>query len=129
MHKDTCKFRFLCGNVTLAVFIKCTDVVLHLAGKSFREEQCESFNNFSLNTSRLGPSVMWVPKYSGISPKDRCKLICRASGTGYFYLLAPKVWTLLSLHALSRITQSQVSEEVDNSYVDCRSLFVSDMDV
>ncbi|KAI5098766.1 A disintegrin and metalloproteinase with thrombospondin motifs 15-like [Silurus meridionalis] len=60
-------------------------------GKSFREEQCESFNNFTLNTNRLGPSVMWVPKYSGVSPKDRCKLICRASGTGYFYVLAPKV--------------------------------------
>ncbi|XP_017345690.2 A disintegrin and metalloproteinase with thrombospondin motifs 15 [Ictalurus punctatus] len=61
------------------------------SGKSFREEQCESFNNFSLNTNRLRPSVMWVPKYSGVSPKDRCKLICRASGTGYFYVLAPKV--------------------------------------
>ncbi|MCJ8739937.1 hypothetical protein PDJAM_G00053020 [Pangasius djambal] len=61
------------------------------SGKSFREEQCESFNNFSLNTNRLGPSVTWVPKYSGVSPKDRCKLICRASGTGYFYVLAPKV--------------------------------------
>lgn len=91
MHKGTCKFIFLCGNVTRDVFIKCNDVVLHLAGKSFREEQCESFNNFSLNTSRLGPSVMWVPKYSGVSPEDRCKLICRASGTGYFYVLAPKV--------------------------------------
>ncbi|KAM9469653.1 A disintegrin and metalloproteinase with thrombospondin motifs 15 [Clarias gariepinus] len=61
------------------------------SGKSFREEQCESFNNFSLNTTRLGPSVMWVPKYSGVSIKDRCKLICRASGTGYFYVLAAKV--------------------------------------
>ncbi|TSQ46621.1 A disintegrin and metalloproteinase with thrombospondin motifs 15 [Bagarius yarrelli] len=60
-------------------------------GKSFREEQCESYNNFSLNTSRLGSSVKWVPKYSGISSKDRCKLICRASGTGYFYVLANKV--------------------------------------
>lgn len=115
MHKDACKFIFLCGSVTLNVFIKCTGVVLHLAGKSFREEQCESFNNFSLNTNRLGSSVMWVPKYSGVSPKDRCKLICRASGTGYFYVLAPKVWTSLSLHALSKITQPQVSEEVGDS--------------
>lgn len=60
-------------------------------GKSFREEQCEAFNGFNLNTNRLGSSVVWVPKYSGISPKDKCKLICRANGTGYFYVLAPKV--------------------------------------
>ncbi|XP_076867969.1 A disintegrin and metalloproteinase with thrombospondin motifs 15a [Brachyhypopomus gauderio] len=60
-------------------------------GKSYREEQCESFNGFSLNTNRLAPSVVWVPKYSGVSPKDKCKLICRANGTGYFYVLAPKV--------------------------------------
>ncbi|KAK6467892.1 A disintegrin and metalloproteinase with thrombospondin motifs 15 [Huso huso] len=60
-------------------------------GKSFREEQCEAFNGYSLNTNRLTPSVVWVPKYSGVSPKDKCKLICRANGTGYFYVLAPKV--------------------------------------
>ncbi|XP_077396637.1 A disintegrin and metalloproteinase with thrombospondin motifs 15-like [Festucalex cinctus] len=64
----------------------CLDVV-----KSFREEQCEAFNGINLNTNRLGSSVVWVPKYSGISPKDKCKLICRANGTGYFYVLAPKV--------------------------------------
>uniref|UniRef100_A0A4W5Q7T2 ADAM metallopeptidase with thrombospondin type 1 motif, 15b n=1 Tax=Hucho hucho TaxID=62062 RepID=A0A4W5Q7T2_9TELE len=61
------------------------------SGKSFREEQCEAFNGFSLNTNRLSASVVWVPKYSGVSPKDKCKLICRANGTGYFYVLAPKV--------------------------------------
>lgn len=99
--KDKDKLIFICGNVTLNALVKCTNVVFHLAGKSFREEQCESFNNFSLNANRLGPSVMWVPKYSGVSPKDRCKLICRASGTGYFYVLAPKVFTVLSLHILS----------------------------
>ncbi|XP_075994324.1 A disintegrin and metalloproteinase with thrombospondin motifs 15-like [Genypterus blacodes] len=60
--------------------------------RSFREEQCEAFNSLSLNTNRLlGSSVVWVPKFSGISPKDRCKLICRANGTGYFYVLTPKV--------------------------------------
>lgn len=107
MHKNTCKFIFLYGNVPLNVCIKHTDDVLHLAGKSFREEQCESFNNFSLNTNRLRPSVMWVPKYSGVSPKDRCKLICRASGTGYFYVLAPKVWTSISLYVLSKVTHPQ----------------------
>ncbi|XP_078538069.1 A disintegrin and metalloproteinase with thrombospondin motifs 15 [Lissotriton helveticus] len=60
-------------------------------GKSFREEQCESFNGLNRSTNRLTPSVGWVPKYSGVSPKDKCKLICRANGTGYFYVLAPKV--------------------------------------
>ncbi|KAI5615519.1 A disintegrin and metalloproteinase with thrombospondin motifs 15 precursor [Silurus asotus] len=60
-------------------------------GKSYREEQCEAFNGFSLNSNRLAPSVVWVPKYSGVSPKDHCKLICRANGTGYFYVLSPKV--------------------------------------
>lgn len=60
------------------------------AGKTFREEQCErSGLNFSNN--RIAPSVVWVPKYSGVSSDDRCKLICRANGTGYFYVLAPKV--------------------------------------
>ncbi|XP_072247755.1 A disintegrin and metalloproteinase with thrombospondin motifs 15-like [Leuresthes tenuis] len=58
--------------------------------KSFRDEQCEAFNGVNLNNNRLGPSVVWVPKFSGISPKDKCKLICRANGTGYFYVLAPK---------------------------------------
>ncbi|XP_077579277.1 A disintegrin and metalloproteinase with thrombospondin motifs 15 [Stigmatopora nigra] len=60
-------------------------------GKSFREEQCEVFNGMNMNTNRLGSSVVWVPKYSGIAAKDRCKLICRASGTGYFFVLSPKV--------------------------------------
>ncbi|KAM3616433.1 uncharacterized protein V6R79_017746 [Siganus canaliculatus] len=64
---------------------------LHDTGKTFREEQCEAFNGLNLSTNRLGSSVIWVPKYSGISPKDKCKLICRAGGTGYFYVLAPKV--------------------------------------
>lgn len=71
------------------------------AGKSFREEQCEAFNGFNLNTNRLGSSVVWVPKYSGISPKDKCKLICRANGTGYFYVLAPKVLYVVILQKLS----------------------------
>lgn len=61
------------------------------AGKSFREQQCEEFNGVHLNTNRLGNAIAWVPKYSGIAHRDRCKLICRANGTGYFYVLAPKV--------------------------------------
>ncbi|KAM9297031.1 A disintegrin and metalloproteinase with thrombospondin motifs 15-like, partial [Gastrophryne carolinensis] len=59
--------------------------------KGFREEQCENFNGYNQSTNRLTSTVGWVPKYSGVSPRDKCKLICRASGTGYFYVLAPKV--------------------------------------
>lgn len=60
------------------------------AGKTFREEQCER-SGLNFNNNRIAPSVVWVPKYSGVSSDDRCKLICRANGTGYFYVLAPKV--------------------------------------
>lgn len=74
-----------------------SSVVFTPPGKSFREEQCEAFNGLNLNTNRLGSSVVWVPKYSGISPKDKCKLICRANGTGYFYVLAPKVSLITTL--------------------------------
>ncbi|MBV97036.1 A disintegrin and metalloproteinase with thrombospondin motifs 15, partial [Eschrichtius robustus] len=61
------------------------------SGKSFREEQCQAFNGYNHSTNRLTLAVAWVPKYSGVSPRDKCKLICRANGTGYFYVLAPKV--------------------------------------
>lgn len=71
------------------------------AGQSYREQQCEEFNGLNLNTNRLGSSVTWVPKYSGVSQKDRCKLICRANGTGYFYVLAPKVRTRPERRAFS----------------------------
>lgn len=60
------------------------------AGKTFREEQCEAAG-LNFNSNRIAHSVVWVPKYSGVSSEDRCKLICRANGTGYFYVLAPKV--------------------------------------
>lgn len=82
----------IAGNIYYVFFSSVFKILFaHLADKSFREEQCEEFNGLNLNTNRLGPSVVWVPKYSGISPKDKCKLICRANGTGYFYVLAPKV--------------------------------------
>lgn len=69
-----------------------TSLPLLCVGKTYREEQCEnSGRNF--NSNRIAPSVVWVPKYSGVSTDDRCKLICRANGTGYFYVLAPKVKT------------------------------------
>nr|XP_015217022.1 PREDICTED: A disintegrin and metalloproteinase with thrombospondin motifs 1 [Lepisosteus oculatus] len=61
-------------------------------GLSFREEQCLAHNEISSQLSfGSGPAVEWVPKYAGVSPKDRCKLVCRAKGTGYFFILKPKV--------------------------------------
>lgn len=66
-------------------------ISLAASGKSFREEQCEAFNGHNHSTNRVTLAVTWVPKYSGVSPRDKCKLICRANGTGYFYVLAPKV--------------------------------------
>uniref|UniRef100_A0AAV2J7U3 Peptidase M12B domain-containing protein n=1 Tax=Knipowitschia caucasica TaxID=637954 RepID=A0AAV2J7U3_KNICA len=59
-------------------------------GKTFREEQCETSGR-GFNTNPLFATAVWVPKFSGVSANDRCKLICRANGTGYFYVLAQKV--------------------------------------
>lgn len=61
-------------------------------GLTFREEQCLAHNDISSHvTFGSGEGVEWVPKYAGVSPKDRCKLVCRAKGTGYFFVLKPKV--------------------------------------
>lgn len=70
----------------------CHDLLL-LPGKTFREEQCEAHNEFSKASFGSGPPVEWTPKYAGVSPKDRCKLICQAKGIGYFFVLQPKVVT------------------------------------
>eukprot|EP00071_Canis_lupus_P040212 XP_022273769.1 LOW QUALITY PROTEIN: A disintegrin and metalloproteinase with thrombospondin motifs 15 [Canis lupus familiaris] len=59
------------------------------SGKSFREEQCEAFNGYNHSTNRLTLAVAWVPKYSGVSPQDKCKIKRRANGTGYFYVWHP----------------------------------------
>lgn len=63
------------------------------SGKTFREEQCEAHNEFSKASFGNEPTVEWTPKYAGVSPKDRCKLICQAKGIGYFFVLQPKVDT------------------------------------
>ncbi|XP_030636344.1 A disintegrin and metalloproteinase with thrombospondin motifs 1 [Chanos chanos] len=69
-----------------------TEVCPDTNGLTFREEQCLAHNDISSHMS-FGSSegVEWVPKYAGVSPKDRCKLVCRAKGTGYFFILKPKV--------------------------------------
>ncbi|XP_070557592.1 A disintegrin and metalloproteinase with thrombospondin motifs 9-like [Ptychodera flava] len=57
----------------------------------FREKQCSSWNGHHFNLYGLPPNVTWVPKYSGIHLKDRCKLFCRAVGMSSFYQLSKKV--------------------------------------
>uniref|UniRef100_A0A8C5PH52 ADAM metallopeptidase with thrombospondin type 1 motif 20 n=1 Tax=Leptobrachium leishanense TaxID=445787 RepID=A0A8C5PH52_9ANUR len=57
----------------------------------FREEQCSQFNGKHFNINGLTPNVHWIPKYSGILMKDRCKLFCRVSGTSSYYPLKDRV--------------------------------------
>lgn len=72
--------------------ISCPPVFPLPTGKTFGEEQCEKHNEFSKSPFGSGPAVEWTPKFAGVSPKDRCKLVCRAKGTGYFFVLQPKVF-------------------------------------
>uniref|UniRef100_A0AAY4EBT9 A disintegrin and metalloproteinase with thrombospondin motifs 20 n=1 Tax=Denticeps clupeoides TaxID=299321 RepID=A0AAY4EBT9_9TELE len=59
--------------------------------KDFREEQCSHFDGRHFNINGLPPTVRWVPKYSGILMKDRCKLFCRVAGTMAYYQLRDRV--------------------------------------
>uniref|UniRef100_A0A8C2EHI6 Peptidase M12B domain-containing protein n=1 Tax=Cyprinus carpio TaxID=7962 RepID=A0A8C2EHI6_CYPCA len=59
--------------------------------RDFREEQCAQFDGKHFNINGLPPSVRWVPKYSGILMKDRCKLFCRVTGTTVYYQLRDRV--------------------------------------
>ncbi|XP_065711809.1 A disintegrin and metalloproteinase with thrombospondin motifs 8 [Patagioenas fasciata] len=59
-------------------------------GKSFREQQCEKYNSYNL-TDLEGNRLEWVPKYAGVSPRDRCKLFCRARGRSEFKVFEAKV--------------------------------------
>ncbi|XP_007430227.1 A disintegrin and metalloproteinase with thrombospondin motifs 1 [Python bivittatus] len=76
--------------------------------KTFREEQCEAHNDISKSFG-TGLIVEWTPKFAGVSPKDRCKLVCLAKGTGYFFVLQPKVvdGTLCSPDSTSVCVQGQ----------------------
>uniref|UniRef100_A0A4W5MGN4 ADAM metallopeptidase with thrombospondin type 1 motif 20 n=1 Tax=Hucho hucho TaxID=62062 RepID=A0A4W5MGN4_9TELE len=55
--------------------------------RDFREEQCSQFDGKHFNINGLPPTVRWMPKYSGILMKDRCKLFCRVTGTMAYYQL------------------------------------------
>uniref|UniRef100_H2LDH7 ADAM metallopeptidase with thrombospondin type 1 motif 20 n=3 Tax=Oryzias latipes TaxID=8090 RepID=H2LDH7_ORYLA len=59
--------------------------------KDFREEQCSQFDGKHFNINGLTPNVRWVPKYSGILMKDRCKLFCRVAGAMMYYQLKDRV--------------------------------------
>ncbi|XP_038235081.1 A disintegrin and metalloproteinase with thrombospondin motifs 20 isoform X3 [Dermochelys coriacea] len=59
--------------------------------QDFREQQCSDFNGKHFNINGLTSAVRWLPKYSGISMKDRCKLFCRVSGTTSYYQLKDRV--------------------------------------
>uniref|UniRef100_A0A3Q2GUI0 ADAM metallopeptidase with thrombospondin type 1 motif 8 n=2 Tax=Equus TaxID=9789 RepID=A0A3Q2GUI0_HORSE len=59
-------------------------------GKSFREQQCEKYNAYNY-TDVDGNPLQWVPKYAGVSPRDRCKLFCRARGRSEFKVFEAKV--------------------------------------
>ncbi|EPY76961.1 a disintegrin-like and metallopeptidase (reprolysin type) with thrombospondin type 1 motif, 20, partial [Camelus ferus] len=63
-----------------------------ITGKQdFREKQCSDFDGKHFNINGLSPNVRWLPKYSGIAVKDRCKLYCRVAGTTRFYQLKDRV--------------------------------------
>ncbi|VTJ85939.1 Hypothetical predicted protein [Marmota monax] len=58
---------------------------------TFREEQCAAYNHRTdLFKSFPGP-MDWVPRYTGVAPRDQCKLTCQAQALGYYYVLDPRV--------------------------------------
>ncbi|XP_043943348.1 A disintegrin and metalloproteinase with thrombospondin motifs 20 [Protopterus annectens] len=59
--------------------------------KDFREEQCSEFDGKHFNINGLPPNTRWLPKYSGVLMKDRCKLFCRVAGTTVYYQLKDRV--------------------------------------
>ncbi|XP_075065170.1 A disintegrin and metalloproteinase with thrombospondin motifs 20 [Mixophyes fleayi] len=59
--------------------------------RDFRDVQCSHFDGKHFNINGLTTSVRWIPKYSGILMKDRCKLFCRVSGTSSYYQLKDRV--------------------------------------
>ncbi|EDL94619.1 a disintegrin and metallopeptidase with thrombospondin motifs 4 [Rattus norvegicus] len=63
----------------------------HGSALTFREEQCAAYNHRTdLFKSFPGP-MDWVPRYTGVAPRDQCKLTCQARALGYYYVLEPRV--------------------------------------
>ncbi|XP_042327049.1 A disintegrin and metalloproteinase with thrombospondin motifs 8 [Sceloporus undulatus] len=59
-------------------------------GKSFREQQCEKYNKYNY-TDMNGNLLEWVPMYAGVSPRDRCKLVCQPKKRNGFKVFETKV--------------------------------------
>ncbi|KAL3982766.1 Thrombospondin type 1 domain family protein [Acanthocheilonema viteae] len=57
----------------------------------FREVQCSEFDNQDVGIHGVPPKSRWLPKYTGVSDNEKCKLYCRVSGSAAFYLLKDKV--------------------------------------
>uniref|UniRef100_A0A674EBU2 ADAM metallopeptidase with thrombospondin type 1 motif 8 n=1 Tax=Salmo trutta TaxID=8032 RepID=A0A674EBU2_SALTR len=57
---------------------------------SFRDEQCEKYNS-DRYLDIHGNIKQWIPKYNGVSPRDRCKLFCRARDSNEFKVFEAKV--------------------------------------
>ncbi|XP_053547479.1 A disintegrin and metalloproteinase with thrombospondin motifs 8 [Bombina bombina] len=76
--------------------------------QSFREQQCAKYNSYNF-TDREGNLIEWIPKYSGVFPRDRCKLFCRARGRSEFKVFQSKVLdgTLCGPETLSVCVQGQ----------------------
>ncbi|XP_040182159.1 A disintegrin and metalloproteinase with thrombospondin motifs 8 [Rana temporaria] len=91
-----------------AIYESCNTQECPLQEKSFREVQCEKYNIYNY-TDRQGNFIEWIPKYSGVSPRDRCKLMCRARGGSEFNVFQPKVidGTLCGPESLSVCVQGQ----------------------
>ncbi|KAE8612598.1 hypothetical protein XENTR_v10012910 [Xenopus tropicalis] len=72
-------------------FKSCNTELCAKHKRDFREEQCADFDGKHFNINGLPPNVRWVPKYSGILMKDRCKLFCRVAGSTAYYQLRDRV--------------------------------------
>uniref|UniRef100_A0A8C4W7C2 ADAM metallopeptidase with thrombospondin type 1 motif 9 n=1 Tax=Gopherus evgoodei TaxID=1825980 RepID=A0A8C4W7C2_9SAUR len=72
-------------------FKSCNTEPCSKVKKDFRDEQCADFDGKHFNINGLPPNVRWVPKYSGILMKDRCKLFCRVAGNTAYYQLRDRV--------------------------------------
>ncbi|KAK0144136.1 A disintegrin and metalloproteinase with thrombospondin motifs 8 [Merluccius polli] len=59
-------------------------------GKSFREQQCEKYNSPNYLDFN-GNMKQWIPKYAGVSPRDRCKLFCITRDSSEFKVFETKV--------------------------------------
>lgn len=61
------------------------------AALTFREEQCAAYNNRPELVRGLPAPQDWVPRYSGVSERDQCKLTCQSRTLGYYHVLQPRV--------------------------------------